>query len=84
MAAAWVGVWVPGLVASRPAWPWARSRRACPAFPARAWQTRGGANAAAGRTLAPDSIVAQVERLIQQASAHENLAVAYLGWCAWW
>ena len=31
-----------------------------------------------------DGVAAQVERLIQQATSHENLCQSYIGWCAFW
>jgi len=42
------------------------------------------AAAAASGTLDADSVVAQVERLIQQATSHENLCQSYIGWCSFW
>jgi len=30
------------------------------------------------------NVVDQVDKLIRQATAHENLATAFLGWCAFW
>jgi FKBP12-rapamycin complex-associated protein len=32
----------------------------------------------------PDSIEAQVQRLILQATSHENLCQSYIGWCPFW
>ena len=31
-----------------------------------------------------DSVAAQVDRLIQQATSHENLCQSYIGWCPFW
>ena len=31
-----------------------------------------------------DSIASQVQRLIGQATAHENLCQSYIGWCPFW
>ena len=31
-----------------------------------------------------DSVQMQVMRLIQQATSHENLCQAYIGWCPFW
>uniref|UniRef100_A0A7S3R516 Serine/threonine-protein kinase TOR n=1 Tax=Dunaliella tertiolecta TaxID=3047 RepID=A0A7S3R516_DUNTE len=31
-----------------------------------------------------DSVVAQVQRLIAQATSHENLCQSYIGWCPFW
>lgn len=33
---------------------------------------------------ASDSVAAQVQRLIQQATSHENLCQSYIGWCPFW
>ena len=35
-------------------------------------------------TVPVDSIEAQVERLICEATSSENLSLAYVGWCPWW
>jgi FKBP12-rapamycin complex-associated protein len=43
-----------------------------------------GASASSSGTLDADSVVAQVERLIQQATSHENLCQSYIGWCSFW
>ena len=32
----------------------------------------------------PDSVAAQVDRLISQATSHENLCQSYIGWCPFW
>ena len=32
----------------------------------------------------PDSIEAQVQRLIVAATSHENLCQSYIGWCPFW
>jgi FKBP12-rapamycin complex-associated protein len=46
-----------------------------------------------GRDFAPDgapgggesdSVPQQVQRLIQQATSHENLCQSYIGWCPFW
>lgn len=37
-----------------------------------------------GYTGECDSVMRQVRRLIQQATAHENLCQSYIGWCPWW
>jgi FKBP12-rapamycin complex-associated protein len=29
-------------------------------------------------------VAEQVQRLIQQATSHENLATGYVGWCPFW
>lgn len=31
-----------------------------------------------------DSVASQVQKLIVQATCHENLCQAYIGWCAFW
>ena len=31
-----------------------------------------------------DSIASQVQRLISQATSHENLCQSYIGWCPFW
>lgn len=31
-----------------------------------------------------DSVQQQVQRLIQQATSHENLCQSYIGWCPFW
>ncbi len=31
-----------------------------------------------------DTVQIQVMRLIQQATSHENLCQAYIGWCPFW
>lgn len=31
-----------------------------------------------------DSVPAQVQRLIEQATSHENLCQSYIGWCPFW
>lgn len=45
----------------------------------RDWVADGGPGGADA-----DSIPAQVERLIQQATSHENLCQSYIGWCPFW
>lgn len=45
---------------------------------------RDGGGYKAGPTEYVDSVPAQVERLIQQATSQENLCQAYIGWCAFW
>ena len=40
-------------------------------------------NVCAGSTES-DSVQMQVMRLIQQATSHENLCQAYIGWCPFW
>ena len=42
-----------------------------------------------GRDFVPvqgdnDSVQRQVQRLIQQATSHENLCQLYIGWCSFW
>lgn len=32
----------------------------------------------------PESVAAQVQRLIHQAVNHENLCQSYIGWCPFW
>jgi phosphatidylinositol kinase/protein kinase (PI-3 family) len=39
---------------------------------------------AAGGGPGADSVPAQVQRLILQATNHESLAVSYVGWCSFW
>ena len=34
-----------------------------------------------GETL---TVPEQVERLVQQATSHENLSQCYIGWCPFW
>jgi FKBP12-rapamycin complex-associated protein len=34
--------------------------------------------------LEPDSVAAQVQRLIHMAVNHENLCQSYVGWCPFW
>ena len=31
-----------------------------------------------------ESVAVQVQRLIQQATSHENLCQSYIGWCPFW
>lgn len=31
-----------------------------------------------------DSVQSQVQRLIMQATAHDNLCQSYIGWCPFW
>ena len=45
---------------------------------------RDGAAHDAGQTDTVDDVEEQVERLIQQATSHENLCQAYIGWCPFW
>lgn len=48
----------------------------------------GSAAPAAGASHAnatpPLDVPEQVQRLIVQATSHENLATLYVGWCSWW
>ena len=39
---------------------------------------------AVGAPVVADSVKAQVERLIVQATSHENLCQSYIGWCPFW
>ncbi len=46
-----------------------------------------GAGSGAGASVVPvdgDSVPAQVQRLIEQATSHENLCQSYIGWCPFW
>ena len=44
-----------------------------------------GSDATSLENIVPvDSIEAQVERLICEATSSENLSLAYVGWCPWW
>jgi hypothetical protein len=40
--------------------------------------------AAVSASTAPLTVAAQVERLVAEATSHNNLAQSYLGWCPWW
>jgi len=42
------------------------------------------ATAAAVADGPPDSVEAQVQRLIIEAMSHENLCQSYIGWCPFW
>ena len=37
-----------------------------------------------GESIESDSVPAQVQRLIQQATSHESLCQNYIGWCPFW
>jgi len=43
-----------------------------------------GSDSSSLDSIQPDSIEAQVERIICEATSAENLSLAYVGWCPWW
>ncbi len=44
----------------------------------------GPSEGLAGNGAESDSVPAQVQRLIEQATSHENLCQSYIGWCPFW